>query len=145
MIREAITATDQDNRAPEMLTKREIEFCEGGVDIMCRFYGVTKSDFEQKLQEGFTEIRFGRGPLGWSDESTAEYIVAFAAFIKKDSPKTETFEVRKGAETFGSVTKGLSKRQYSADKYQKTTERFKLFLYIEDLAGFIQRFNWPQQ
>jgi hypothetical protein len=121
------------------------EFCLGAVGTMCRFYGVTKSDFEQKLKEGYTEISFGRGPLGWSDKKTAEYIVSFAAFAKKDHSKIETFEVRKEMATFASASKGLSNKKYSPDKYQKTIDRFKLFLNTEDLAGFIQRFNWPKQ
>ena len=145
MTTEASTSINLTDQVAEAPTEQEIKFCEEAVSIMSRFYGVTKLDFEQMLQKGYTEIRFGRGPLGYSDKGTGEYIVSFAAFIRKDSSKTETFEVRKNNETFGSITQGLSKRRYSSKKYQETTNRFKLFLVTDNLAGFIQRFNWSKQ
>jgi len=145
MTKEAGLIIGQDSQVSEHPTKRRIEFCEEGVSTMCSFYGVNKLNFEQMLQNGYTEISFGRGPFGFSDEKTAKHIVAFAAFFKEDSPKIKTLEVRKECGTFGSYSEGLSERKYSSDKYQKTVDQFKLLLVTEDLAGFIQRFSWPQQ
>jgi hypothetical protein len=131
------------NNAEAQYQKRKIEFCESGVDTMSRYYHVKKADFEEMLKKGYTQIEFGRGPLGWSNKRTGEYIVAFAAFSRNDFPIVETFEVRKVSSFFATTTKGLSKRHYLAEKYRKTEQQFELFLISEDLAAFIQRFNWP--
>jgi len=121
------------------------EFCEDAIGTMCRFYQVNKLFFEQKLQEGYTEVAYGRGPMGWVEEKTAKYIVAFAAFTKKDSETVKTLEVRKEVGTFGSYSEGLRERKYLSKNYQRTINRFRLSLFTENLADFIQRYNWLQQ
>ena len=145
MTKETKPIIGTDNRGSEIPTAERIKFCEAAVGTMCDFYGVSKSTFDRKLQEGYTRVSYGRGPLGWLDENTAEYIVAFAAFAKEDPDEIETIEVRKGMATFASVSEGLSERKYSRDNYQKTIDRFRLFLITEDLEGFIKRYNWPME
>ena len=144
MTEEIILATGAENWKSEIPTTEHKEFCKGAVDIMCRFYGVNRLDFDQKLQEGYTRVSYGRSLLGWHDEKNGKYIVSFAAFIKGNSGSIETFEIRKVCDAFGSFSEGLSRNTYSPDKYQKTTDKFKLILTTEDLTGFIQRFSWSQ-
>jgi len=133
------------HRAPELQAKEKTQFCDGAVDTMCSFYGVEKTVFTEMLRDGYTDIGFGRGPLGWSDEKTSRYTVAFAAFVKKGSNIITTFEVEKEKAPFADVSLGLSERHYSPDEYQKIVNKFKLVLVKEDLAGFIERFDWPQR
>ena len=144
MTPEIKTTTPQNKQLPENLTSKSVDFCKDAVETMCKYYEIDKSDFEHMLELGFTEIRYGRSPLGYSDEKTGEYITAFAAFFKKDSRKLQSFEVRKLRAAFGNVALGVKRYHYTERSYQKTCNRFELKLVTEDLSGFIQRFNWPQ-
>jgi hypothetical protein len=135
----------RDGHPPAPLTSDDIRFCEQGLEMMCRFYGRARSHFEEMLQNGYSEIRFGRGPLGYSDEVSAEYIISFAAFVKEGTDEITTFEVRKSHETFGDVTQGLSQRKYSPEELQDTIKKFRLYLATEDLESFIKGFSWPQE
>ncbi len=121
------------------INQESAEFCLNAVLGMFKYYSVTKSDFVQMLKDGFTEIKFGRSPVNFSEEKTAKYVVSLAAFFGSDNSRIETFEIFKESGTFGSYSYGVEKKSYSPKKFQKIVDKFRIVLASENLEEFIPK------